>query len=42
VLTPGTYYLRLRSQTELAAADTPAAFNAATGTAYNTLSTPCV
>lgn len=40
VLTPGTYYLRLRSQTELAAADTPAAFNAATGTAYNTLSTP--
>ena len=38
-LVPGTYYLRLRSQTELAAANTPADFAAATGTAYNGLST---
>lgn len=40
VLPPGTYYLRLRSQTELAAHDVPAAYSPATGTAHNGLSTP--
>ena len=40
VLSPGTYYLRLRSQTELAAPDAPAASSPATGTAHNGLSTP--
>ena len=38
-LRPGTYFLRLRSQTELAAADTPPAASAATGAAHNGLST---
>ena len=39
-LPPGTYYLRLRSQTELAPPDVPAAFSPATGSAHNGLSTP--
>jgi len=40
VLPPGTYCLRLRCQTELAAPDAPAAFSPATDTAYNGLGTP--
>ena len=40
VLLPGTYYLRLRSQTELATPDVPAAFSPATGTSHNGLNTP--
>jgi hypothetical protein len=40
MLQPGTYFLQLKSQTELAATDAPARFGAATGTAHNGLSTP--